>query len=70
MNYTFALNGEHVLRESENNLPRTSFYSKVANARVRRRKLSNEDIHNLYCSPNIISDKIKDDETGDPKRSN
>jgi hypothetical protein len=49
-----TLREEHRLRVFENRVLRRIFGPKSDEVRVEWRKLHNEELHNLYSSPNII----------------
>jgi hypothetical protein len=61
---TWSLREEHRLRLLENRLLRRIFGPKSDEVTGGLRKLNNEELHNLCCSPNIIRMIIKDDEMG------
>jgi hypothetical protein len=49
-----TLKEEHILKVFENRLLRRLFRRKTDEERGGWRKLHNEELHNLYCSPSII----------------
>jgi hypothetical protein len=51
---TLTLREEHRLRVSENRMLRRIFGPKRVEVIGGRRKLHNEELYNLYCSPSII----------------
>jgi hypothetical protein len=51
---SLKLRKEHRLRVSENRVPRRIFGPKRGEVTGGWRKLHNEELHNLYSSPNII----------------
>jgi hypothetical protein len=51
---------EYRLRVSENMVLRRIVGSKRDEVTGGWRKQHNEEFHNLYCSPSIISDQVKD----------
>jgi len=52
---TTVLREEHTLRVSENRVQRIKFGHKREEVAGGSRRLHNEEFHNLYASPNIIS---------------
>jgi len=52
--WSFTLREENRLRVPENSVLRRIFGSKREEVEGARTKLHNEDLHNLYDSPNII----------------
>jgi hypothetical protein len=52
--WSLTLREEHGLRVFENRVLRRIFGPKRDEVTVDRRKLHNEELHNLYSSPNII----------------
>jgi hypothetical protein len=52
--WTLTLRKEHKLRVFENRVLRRIFGPKRDGVTGRWRKLRNEELHNLYCSPSII----------------
>jgi hypothetical protein len=61
--WSLTLREEHKLRVSENRVLRI-FGLKRDEVTGEWRKLHNEELHNLYSSPSIISDQVKEDEMG------
>jgi hypothetical protein len=59
--WSLALREEHRLRTFENRVLRRIFRPKREEVERRWRRLHNEELHNLYGSPNIIR-VIKEDE--------
>jgi hypothetical protein len=53
-NWSFTLREEHRLRVFENRVLRRIFVSKTDEVTGEWRKLHNEELHNLYSSPDII----------------
>jgi hypothetical protein len=53
------LREEHILRVFENRLPRRIFGPKRDEVTGEWRKLHNEELHNLYSSPDIIIRQVK-----------
>jgi hypothetical protein len=52
--WSLKLREEHKLRESEKGVLRGTFGSKRDEVIGEWRKLHNEELYDLYCSPNII----------------
>ena len=52
--WSFTLGDEHRLRVSENRVLRTIFRPKRDEVRGEWRELHNEELNDLYCSPNMV----------------
>jgi hypothetical protein len=63
--WSLILREEHRLRAFENRLLRRMFRPKSDEMMGPWRKLHNEDLHDLYSSPNIVrNDEVKENEVG------
>jgi hypothetical protein len=56
--WALTLREEHKLKEFKNRVLRGIFGSKRDEIIGGRRKLRNEELHSLYCSPHIIRMKL------------
>jgi hypothetical protein len=61
----FSLRKERRLRAFENRVPREIFWASRIEVTEKCKKLHDEDLYDLYTSPNIISPYIKNNEIGD-----